>query len=104
MTIVHIEIIHPSQIYASLGIPESHHISDGKFMELLRSDLLSRLHQHHVKSVTIAIRKNPTFPGNYKLFINNIRNELQEEKIRETCDSVCLDFMKKNNLFMLKNT
>lgn len=104
MTIVHIEIISPSIIYSNLGITEDKYVHDGKFLELLRLNLMSRLSAHQVKSVTIAIRKNQTFPGNYKLFINNIKNEFQEEKIRETCDDVCVSFMKKQNLSQLKNT
>lgn len=102
MTAVHLDIINPAQLYSELGIPDTLAASEGVFIGTLRSKLVDKLSKNNVTSVTIGIKKINSKHDLYKIFMVNTKNDWQEEEIRLTCDEVCLSFMKKENLLLLK--
>lgn len=99
MTSVHINIVNPDVIYNNLNVNHEHRVSDNDFISALRAELISALGAHGVKNVTVNIHKTIDV---YTISLNNVKNDWQEEKIREECDITCISFMKKENLLKLK--
>lgn len=102
MTNVYIEIMNPKNLYANLAIDEPGQIADELFLAKLREELISSLSIHGVKNVIVKIIKDSHSTDYYKISIQNIKNDWQEEQIRIDSDDVCLSFMKKENLTKLK--
>jgi hypothetical protein len=102
MTIVYVRVINPSIIYSDLNIPTQYHVSNQRFVESLKAELQSVLSVHGVKSVFINIQKNMENANVYDVSLSNVKNDWQEEKIREECDITCISFMKKENLINIK--
>lgn len=99
MASVHINIVNPNTIYNDLNVDNQYRLSEIEFMNTLKAELKSALSAHGVKEITISIHKNMEL---YSISLNNIKNDWQEEKIREECDITYISFIKKENLISLK--
>lgn len=103
MTSVYVNIVSPTVIYSNFNIPPHHQVADSTFTEALKADLISALSVHGVKTITINIQKNISETDLYNIVLGNVKNDWQEEKIREEVDYTCITFMKKENLLMLND-
>ena len=103
MTSVYVNIVSPTIIYSNFNIPIQNQVTDSTFTDALKADLISALSIHGVKTVTIHIQKNISEFDLYDIVLGNVKNDWQEEKIREEVDFTCITFMKKENLLTLKD-
>jgi hypothetical protein len=102
MTSVYVEILNPKELYDTLAIQDELRVDNQTFVEELREELFSSLANYGVKNVSVKIITTKQNQDYYKIIMNNIKNDWQEEQIRIDCDDVCLSFMKKENLTKLK--
>ena len=102
MTSVYVEILNPKELYDTLAIQDEIRVDDQTFVKELREELSSSLANYGVKNVSVKIITTKQNQDYYKIIMNNIKNDWQEEQIRIDCDDVCLSFMKKENLTKLK--
>jgi hypothetical protein len=102
MTTVHIDVGNPGKIYANLNIAPQHQVANHKFTELLKAELYFVLSRHGVKLITVTIQKRLDNFELYNIVLSDIKNDWQEEKIREECDITYISFVKKENLLNLK--